>query len=286
MRRFYIIVFLCASSLLHAQEFLRVFSLNNSPEVIVRNVTRYNAAEKTNERIYINSDYCSYMVVRKGARFYNTMPGENLVESRPVQSQAAEGNFSATNYQYYRGVFPKQEPVNGYYAMPLAEGEKVHIQPYTIHFRNSERTESYLSFSAQSNDTVYAMRGGTACLVGDKKGVVINHIDETFAVYYHMRRALVQPGDVVEIGQPIGLAAGGNVYVGCVYLDKKYFKQKEVAEEYPYTHFVPQLWNGTQFVRLKEMANTILVPALTDELITQDMTKMQKKRYFKAKQQK
>lgn len=257
---------------------------NSTPELIVRNVTRYNAAEKTNERIYINSDYCSYMVVRKGARYYNAMPGENLVESRPVQSQTAEGNFSATNYHYYRGVFPKLEPANGYYAMPLAEGENVYTKPHTIHFRNSERTEIFLSFSAQSNDTVYAMRGGTACLVGDKKGVVINHIDETFAVYFHMRRALVKPGDVVDVGKPIGLAAGGTVYVGFVYLDKKYFKQKEVAEEYPYTHFVPQLWNGTQFVRLNEMPNTILVPALTDELITQDMTKMQRKRYFKAKQ--
>ena len=127
------------------------------------------------------------------------------------------------------------------------------------------------------------MRGGIACLVGDKKGVVINHIDETFAVYYHMRRALVQPGDAVDVGQPIGLAASGKVYVGFVYLDEKYFKQKELAVEYPYTHFVPQLWNGSQFIQPGEMAISIVVPTLTVDLITQDMSKAQKKRYLKGK---
>ena len=268
---------------MYSQEFMRVFSLCNSPEAVVQNIVRYNADAKAKERIYINTDHCAYMVVRKGARYYNAYPGENLVESRQVQSQAAEGNFSKTEYHYYRGIFPKNEPANGYYALPLAVGDSILIEPHAIHARNSERTENILSFSIQNNDTVYAMRGGVACLVGDKKGVVINHIDETFAVYYHMRRALVQPGDAVDVGQPIGLAASGKVYVGFVYLDEKYFKQKELAVEYPYTHFVPQLWNGSQFIQPGEMAISIVVPTLTVDLITQDMSKAQKKRYLKGK---
>ena len=129
---------------------------------------------------------------------------------------------------------------------------------------------------------MHAMRGGVACLTGDKKGVVINHVDETFAVYYHMRKALVDPGEAVEVGQPIGLVRGENVYVGFVYLDEQYFKQKELATEYPYTHFVPQIWDGTQYVQY-EKATTLVVPELTDEIITQDMSKSQKKRYFKHK---
>lgn len=267
-----------------AQELLKVFSTKNYPELIVKNTVRYNNATKSRERIYINSDYCSYMVVRKGARYYNAMPGENLVESRPVQSQASEGNFSKTDYQYYRGVFPKKDAAGGIYALPLAAGQKVIVDPHIIHFKGNEREENYISFGVQENDTVYAMRGGVACLAGDKKGVVINHVDETFAVYYHMRRALVQPGEEVRVGQPVGLAAGDKVYVGCVYLDEKYFKQKEVAEEYPYTHFVPQIWDGTQFIRYDKPA-VITAPALTDEIVTQDMTKSQKKRYLKTKQQ-
>ncbi len=283
MRYRLFIVLLAFASAMYSQEFLRVFSLNNSPELIVQNKTRYNPATKSKERIYINTDHCAYLVVRKGARYYNAYPGENLVESRQVQSQAAEGNFSKTEYRYYRGIFPKTEPANGYYALPLAVGESILIEPHMIRARNSERKENYLSFSTQNNDTVYAMRGGVACLVGDNKGVVINHIDETFAVYYHMRRALVQPGDAVEVGQPVGLAAGGKVYVGFVYLDEKYFKQKEVAIEYPYTHFVPQLWNGSQFIQPGDSAVSIVVPPLTTDLITQDMSKAQKKRYLKTK---
>ena len=283
MRYRFFIVLLTFASTMYSQEFMRVFSLCNSPEAVVQNKVRYNVDTKSKERIYINTDYCSYMVVRKGARYYNAFPGENLVESRQVQSQAAEGNFSKTEYLYYRGIFPKKEPADGYYALPLAVGDSILIEPHTIHARNSERTENFLSFSIQNNDTVYAMRGGVACLVGDKKGVIVNHIDETFAVYYHMRRALVQPGDAVEVGQPVGLVASGKVYVGFVYLDEKYFKQKEVAVEYPYTHFVPRLWDGEQFFQLGEMAKSIVVPPLTTDLITQDMTKAQKKRYLKAK---
>ena len=83
--------------------------------------------------------------------------------------------------------------------------------------------------------------------------------------------------------QPVGLAASGKVYVGFVYLDEKYFKQKELAVEYPYTHFVPQLWNGSQFIQPGEMAISIVVPTLTVDLITQDMSKAQKKRYLKGK---
>lgn len=283
MRYRFFIVLLAFASAMYSQEFMRVFSIYNSPEPIIQNIVRYNADAKAKERIYINTDHCAYMVVRKGARYYNAYPGENLVESRQVQSQAAEGNFSKTEYRYYRGIFPKNEPANGYYALPLAVGDSILIEPHAIHARNSERTENILSFSIQNNDTVYAMRGGVACLVGDKKGVVINHIDETFAVYYHMRRALVQPGDAVDVGQPIGLAASGKVYVGFVYLDEKYFKQKELAVEYPYTHFVPQLWNGSQFIQPGEMAISIVVPTLTVDLITQDMSKAQKKRYLKGK---
>lgn len=285
MRYKSLIVLLTFATTLSAQEFGQVFSLRNLPESVVQNIVRYNSFTKSYERIYINSDYCSYVVVRKGARYYNAAPGENLVESRPVQSQAAEGNFTATDYHYYRGVFPSNEPVTAYYAFPLAEGEKITVEPHFIRFRESEREENYIAFGTQDNDTVYAMRGGVACMTGDKKGVIINHIDETFAVYYHMRRALVQPGDAVEVGQPIGLAAGGKVYVSFLYLDKQYFKQKEVAEEYPYTHFVPQLWDGTQYAQY-EMTASKVVPAITDELVMQDMSKAQKKRYLKAKNRK
>lgn len=282
MRYTSLIVLLTVAATLSAQEFRKVFSLGNSPEPVVQNIVRYNSATKSRERIYINSDYCTYVVVRKGARYYNAAPGENLVESRPVQSQAAEGNFTATYYRYYRGAFPSQEPAAGFYAFPLAEGENITVEPQAIRFRDSEREEAYLSFAIHKNDTVYAMRGGVVCLSGDEKGVIINHIDETFAVYYHMRKALVSPGDAVEVGQPVGLATGGKVYVGFVYLDKTYFKQKEVAEEYPYTHFVPQLWDGTQYVQY-EMSASKVVPAIPDELVMQDMSKAQKKRYLKNK---
>ncbi len=188
------------------------------------------------------------MVVRKGARYYNALPGENIVESRPVQSQASEGNYAATEYRYYRGTFPKKNYLQAIYAFPFKAKERILIDPHTIHFKQS----------------------------------VINHVDETFAVYYHMFKALVTPGDAVEVGQPIGLVRGENVYVGFVYLDEQYFKQKELATEYPYTHFVPQIWDGTQYVQY-EKATTLVVPELTDEIITQDMSKSLKKRYFKNK---
>lgn len=285
MRYTSFILMLAFAATLSAQEFHRVFSTDNNPELVVQNIVRYNKATKSKERIYINRDHCSYVVVRKGARYYNAMPGENLVESQPVQSQAAGANFTATKYIYFRGIFPSKEPETAHYALPLAVGDKINVDPHIVLVRNSRREECYTSFEVQTNDTVYAMRGGSACIVGDDKGVIINHVDETFAVYYHMRKALVTPGDNVEVGQPIGLAAGGKVNVSFLYLDGKHFKQKEVLVEYPYTHFVPQIWDGTQYTRFEKPA-TVTVPDLTDDLVTQDMTKAQKKRYLKNKNRK
>lgn len=285
MRYTSFILLLTLASALSAQEFRQAFLSYNQPEPVIKNIVRYNSATNSRDRIYINSDYCSYMVVRQGARYYNASPGENIVESRPVQSQAAEGTFAKTNFRFYRGIFPKKEPAQGCYAMPLAAGERIQVKPNSLSLRNSDRKEDFIAFRVQSNDTVYAMRGGIACLVGDNKGVIINHVDETFAVYHHMRKALVQPGDAVEVGQPVGLAASDAVYVGFVYLDEKYFNQKEVPDEYPYTHFIPQLWDGIQYIRYNETV-TVTVPDLTEELVTQDMSKAQKKRYLKHKNKK
>lgn len=88
----------------------------------------------------------------------------------------------------------------------------------------------------------------------------------------------------------------GDMYTSCIILNNNILaygflplagtkKEKELAVEYPYTHFIPQIWDATQYVRY-EKVTYVAVPALTDELVTQDMTKIQKKRYLKNKPRK
>lgn len=258
--------------------FREIFFLTNTSVPVIENTVRYNSSAQAIERIYKNNDYCSYMVVRKGARYYNAVPGENVFESRPSKTQTAMNNFAKTDVRIYRGIFPKKPDSLYHYALPFPAHREVHVKEMLQRLR--ERREPYYSFRSSGCDTVYAMRGGVACISGDKRGLIINHIDETFAVYSHFVRTFVKAGDPIEVGQAIGLAAGYQVNVTFLYLDSQFFKNSETAEQYPYTHFSPMLWNGTSYVRVADDL-TLMASPLTPDLITQDMSKAERKRWLK-----
>ena len=95
-----------------------------------------------------------------------------------------------------------------------------------------------------------------------------------------MAEILVQPGEAILTGQPIGLAGSNGISISFFFLDKNKFTG-EKFNGYPYSHFIPMFRTAEGDVKLKERS---YYHALTDdELIMQDMDKREKKKYLKQK---
>lgn len=107
------------------------------------------------------------------------------------------------------------------YALPFPPGKKYKvIQGYFSRFTHKERAA--LDFNTRRGDTICAVREGVVVRVKEdgKRGglnkkyrrdgnnIVIQHADGTRAGYWHLQYngAIVQTGDTVRQGQPIGLS--------------------------------------------------------------------------------
>lgn len=107
------------------------------------------------------------------------------------------------------------------YALPFPPGKKYKvIQGYFSRFTHKERAA--LDFNTRRGDTICAVREGVVVRVKEdgKRGglkkkyrrdgnnIVIQHADGTRAGYWHLQYngAIVQAGDTVRQGQPIGLS--------------------------------------------------------------------------------
>lgn len=107
------------------------------------------------------------------------------------------------------------------YALPFPAGKKYKvIQGYFSRFTHKERAA--LDFNTRRGDTICAVREGVVVRVKEdgKRGglkkkyrrdgnnIVIQHADGTRAGYWHLQYngAIVQTGDTVRQGQPIGLS--------------------------------------------------------------------------------
>ncbi len=114
-----------------------------------------------------------------------------------------------------------KEDTSYVYALPFPEGKKYRvIQGYFSGFTHKERAA--LDFNMKRGDTITAARDGVVLRVkedGTKGGlnkkyrphgnnVVIQHSDGSRAGYWHMLHngVLVNVGDTVRTGQPIGLS--------------------------------------------------------------------------------
>ena len=114
-----------------------------------------------------------------------------------------------------------REDTSHVYALPYREGKKYRvIQGYFSRYTHKERAA--LDFNLRRGDTIMAAREGVVLRVkedGTRGGlkrkyrshgnnIVIQHPDGSRAGYWHLQHngALVQTGDTVHTGQPIGLA--------------------------------------------------------------------------------
>lgn len=223
---------------------------------------------------YYNEDFCDYYLYREMDESYNLSPGKNTVYTKDFESKV-DNSFKEWGYYYIcRGKFPDKFKITTPYALPVKSGKKIN---WETDMRESRKT---MRFRLNERDTIYATRGGVVCRIHHPDHLLIYHADNTFSIYIFMAEILVQPGEAILTGQPIGLAGSNGISISFFFLDKNKFTG-EKFNGYPYSHFIPMFRTAEGDVKLKERS---YYQALTDdELIMQDMDKREKKKYLKQK---
>lgn len=226
------------------------------------------------EQNYYNNDWCDYYLFRRNDRSYNLHPGKNTAFIVPQKEKIYNPAKEATQYRYYRGIFPDDFNVNTPYALPVKSGTRTAWR--------TDRHETYktLNFKTGRGDTIYATRGGTLCKTPSSRFILVYHPDHTFAVYAGLRDKFAAPGDRIRTAQPIGIAGQDNISISFFFLDKNKFNGPDAAG-YPYSHFVPTF--RTEQGDIRPIERKFYRAVTDDALIMQDMSKKEQKRYLKHK---
>ena len=203
------------------------------------NHSGFRVVEKKTEDgviLMMKSDYCSEYTVTLQAELQNMTASQRL----PFTADAAGrttfelARFQVTdptktwryNYRYNWEYGGRRDSTSNDadYAMPFGPGRYVVMQgplgSYS-HFKGSG-SEHAIDWAVPEGTTILAAREGRVVGVRDDSTfsgtdpkfkplanyVIIKHADGTFADYHHLKPggALVKLGDMVKLGQPIGLS--------------------------------------------------------------------------------
>ncbi|MGM9764389.1 MAG: M23 family peptidase [Candidatus Cryptobacteroides sp.] len=232
----------------------------------------YNNADGTKSMNYYNSDYCPYVLSRENDGSYLIRPGKNTLFT--VKTGQENPWKTTSSYRYWRGQFIKDFDIMTPYALPVKPGAKVKWE------QDRRHRQKTMNFDMEAYDTVYAVRGGTACVCSDDNALLIVHKDNTMSLYITLSDVFIYPGENIEVGQPVGLADYGGVDISWFFLDKNRF-EGDVAKGWPYAHFIPYFSTSEGLVQPEE--NKEYEAVMSDEVATLDMSKSAKKKYLKKK---
>lgn len=229
-------------------------------------------AQGATELNYYNEDYCDYYLYRANDRSYNLSNGKNTIFKIEKNAQVDNPFKSASSYTFYRGKFPKDFNIQTPYALPVKNNQK------TAWKTDPREPFKTLNFHTKQGDTIYATRSGIACKTTNPQQLLIYHPDQTFAAYLVMNENFIEPGEEVQVGQAIGKAGPTGAAISFFFLDENKFKGG-LSSGYPYSHFIPVFRTTEGDVKPEEKT---IYQAVTDhDLIMQDMSKRDKKKYMK-----
>jgi hypothetical protein len=248
--------------------------------------------QKTREYNYYNSDYCDYYLMFSGGNSLNITPGKNTI-MRITESSKGDNTFSYPGtYRFYKGKFIDKFNPDFLYALPLHDGDSTQFKI------NSKQRDLTLMFSCKNTDTIYAVRGGIICMFDatdmsskyanphKENCLLIYHQDYTFAEYTGFTKTFVSPGDLVSVGQALGIVNVTNkvnpykLSIAFFFLDKNKVTNKQTGNKY--SHFAP-LFHTANAGNIKLEEGKAYISQLSDTIITQEMSKREKKRYEKKK---
>jgi len=214
-------------------------------------------------------------------------------------------DFSYRYWSFYGVANPKVKDV--LYAMPFkAEGKiKVMKVQQARELLGQEGTEGfrYYSFRLEPGTVITAARGGRIeRIVSDNQGndnsldytrkrnqIEVRHKDGTLGVYQNFANgsSKVKKGDDVLTGQALALAddnsktGRGSLIFGITYLEVKVEDDRDPKEwsTLKYVHPKFKLQSGEEYIDFSKEYGSFVDEAL----ITQEMSKREKKKYLKSK---
>jgi hypothetical protein len=251
-----------------------------------------------------NKDFCDYHLTIsfihaegfEGMSFSTSLiagPGRRQIRAYKAREDAARYSY---NYRYvmFRGNSSKKPNVDFIYSLPVPAGKEV----TAVAVENQEGYQ--LAFNLPS-DTVYACRGGVMCddnlkdqtAKGHKRfnssssmsQVTVYHTDGSFGEYVFRGKQLVYPGQNIKMGNPIGVAERASAYplrFSAYFLDKNKLKGDASNK---HTHFRPFFQTANEG-KLRLENDRAYLCEYTDEMLTQEMSKREKKKFLKDKSKK
>ncbi|MDR0230695.1 MAG: hypothetical protein LBI82_01060 [Dysgonamonadaceae bacterium] len=252
-----------------------------------------------------NRDFCDYYLQ---ISFLNTegfsgmptgtsavvRPGEQQIMNYRVQESATRYSY---NYRYamFRGSIYKKPNVDFAYSLPVVNEE-------TITAKIKENRDGYQLDFELPTDTIYACRGGVICNdelkdhtakgyrnFNDSRSmsqITAYHDDGTFGEYVFKGKSLVYPGKNIKMGEAIAIIqkdiAKNSVLFSVYFLDKN--KVKETNTGNKHTHFRPFFQTFDGKIRLENGKTYIC--EYTDEVLMQDMTKRERKKFLQKNEKK
>lgn len=222
---------------------------------------------------YYNEDHCPYIYLSNGqTKILN--PGRTTIYSRKSTDVDNQYRYGS-RYYLYRGRFvDKNFDPSFTYALPMKKGADV---KWKLDKREPKRT---FLFECASCDTVYASRAGVVCRINtDNSAVLMYHQDHTFAGYMNLAGSFVTAGQDVNVGDPIGIARYEGLSFTVFFLDKNLFEDGNKLV-HPYTHITPVFRTENGDMRLEE--DTEYKVVVDADLVTKEMSKLEKKRYLKS----
>ena len=237
-------------------------------------------------------------------------PGSHLMFTLRKATGGTPARFRY-HYRSYKGRPSPNIDSNFTYLLPIAPGKETRI--YELSYigekygdESAPKDWYALSLHTDEGDTVYAARRGRVTDISDNANlqdsnytyshsenfVEIEHNDYTFGKYTVFRDGaiFVHPGELVEAGQPLGIA-GGEKYTGgpqvrfCVFYQLRQDALDKEGNSTGKTHYwayVPiRFWTkDTGRIRLTNKAS--YTSEDPEDVITKEMTKKEAKKWKEA----
>lgn len=271
----------------------------------------------------INHNFCAYTLEINFSELINLrattslpykdiiVPGRNYLFKLLRISKGVTPSFRY-KVKYLKGCFNAKVNREFIYLLPVASGKesKVFKINYlgSTYFGEQEPKDWYcIGFKVQTGDTIFASRKGVVVMIRDTtilKGtdfsfaksdnfIEIYHSDCSFGEYGVIREggSLVKVGDMIEAGQPIGIAAGDKYTTGSHIRFKVYYQFVEEARKIDGTEtdrinkwaFVPLIFHTKDNKDGKLIFDSTYISEHPDSLITLEMSKREIKKWKNTK---